>query len=360
MKKTIYLFTLLCLLGQTLKAQNPRLAVINLDNQVRELSSNNLTELLRIELSKHNMFEVVDRYEVAEVLSAKGEDASNCLSKGCLVKAGKDLKVAKVVSGNLDQLGESIYLRIRMIDVKSESVSKEVVKEYLYLPEKINVMISIAINELLGVQNDQLLEKSLTSKESYENALNNPHYDVLKLSGPRMGYTFLLGETAEILKAPESKGGFDAYPAMFQFGYQFEKQYLNEGKFQALFEFIPMVSGLDQQMFVPSFTFMNGLRNNVNGVEFAIGPSFNFVKQSRQFMDSTGTWRRTREFENIHEADEKFRMDSKGDFALKSYVVVAAGFSLKSGKMNIPINAFVIPAKESLRFGFSFGFNARG
>ena len=61
------------------------------------------------------------------------------------------------------------------------------------------------------------------------------------------------------MQAKKNVGGFDAYPAMFQFGYQFEKQYLNEGNFQALFEFIPMISGLEQNTFIPSFTLMNGL-----------------------------------------------------------------------------------------------------
>ena len=34
-------------------------------------------------------------------------------------------------------------------------------------------------------------------------------------------------------------------------------------------------------------------------------------------------------------------MDSRGTIALKTYVVLAAGYSLKSGKLNIPINALV-------------------
>jgi hypothetical protein len=39
--------------------------------------------------------------------------------------------------------------------------------------------------------------------------------------------------------------------------------------------------------------------------------------------------------------------------------VLAAGYSLKSGKLNIPINVFVVPSKENLRYGFSFGFNVK-
>jgi hypothetical protein len=52
-------------------------------------------------------------------------------------------------------------------------------------------------------------------------------------------------------------------------------------------------------------------------------------------------------------------MDSRGSVTLKTYVVLAAGYSLKSGKLNIPINVYVIPSKDTIRYGFSFGFNVR-
>ena len=98
----------------------------------------------------------------------------------------------------------------------------------------------------------------------------------------------------------------------------------------------------------------------MNGVEFAIGPSVNVVKQSKQFQNSEGEWFLANQNENTGGWEEVYRLDSRGSLALRSYVVIAAGFSFRSGKMNIPVNAFVIPAKNSIRFGLSFGFNARG
>lgn len=360
MKTTSFLTVIFIAFSMQLFGQNSKLAVVGFDVQVAELKSHNLTELLRIELSKHNRYEISDRYEVAEVLNNNDMEITSCLSKSCLLKAGELLEVNKVVSGSIDKMGESIFIRLRIIDVKSKSIEKEVVKQFLMIPEKISPMLSISVNELMGVANDKSIENSLTSKNSYESAINNPQYARLELSGPRMGYTFLTGEAAGIMRKSVSQGGYDAYPALFQFGYQFERQYLNEGKFQALFEIIPMVSGLDQGLFIPSLTVMNGLRNNVNGVEFAIGPSFNIVKMDEMFKDPEYGWLRTMDHENFNGYDEVMRMDSRGRLSLRSYVVIAAGFSLRSGKMNIPINAFAIPSKNSFRCGFSFGFNAKG
>jgi hypothetical protein len=179
-----------------------------------------------------------------------------------------------------------------------------------------------------------------------------------------MGYTFFTGDMAATIRAPKSEGGYDGYPAFFQMGYQFEKQYLNEGKWQALFEFIPMVSGLDQGLFVPSFTIMNGIRNNKNGLEFAIGPSVNLSRETAAY-DIGGNWIPSEDIDlvntpyNLSTLVRKDVMDSRGNITLKTYVVLAAGYSLKSGKLNIPINVFVIPSKDNIRYGFSFGFNVR-
>jgi hypothetical protein len=52
-------------------------------------------------------------------------------------------------------------------------------------------------------------------------------------------------------------------------------------------------------------------------------------------------------------------MDSRGEMKIQPGFVFAAGKTLKSGKLNIPVNMYVIPNNKGLRFGLSMGFNAR-
>lgn len=364
MKQSIltFAFTLVCslLMAQT----KPKLAVISFDALGAQLDKAQLTELLRIEISKHAKYEMIDRYEIAEMLQKTEIEQTSCFSKTCLKKAGTTLEVDYVMSGSADILGDALFIRLRMIDLAGNTMKKEVVREFLNIPEKANTMISICVNELLDLPNDELIVKSLSNRDSYESAVNNPYYQTLSLAGPRMGYTFFTGDMATTIRAPKSEGGYDGYPAFFQMGYQFEKQYLNEGKWQALFEFIPMVSGLDQGLFVPSFTIMNGIRNNKNGLEFAIGPSVNLSRETTAYGIG-GNWIRSEDIDlvntpyNLSTLDRKDVMDSRGSVTLKTYVVLAAGYSLKSGKLNIPINVYVIPSKDTIRYGFSFGFNVR-
>lgn len=350
------LITLVLLIPALIFAQAPKLAVVSFDANQQELRPDEILELLRVEVSKHGKYQLVDRYEITEVLSQNQIENRTCFSQSCLYNAGKLLNVNFVMTGSADKLGDALFLRIRMINIQDEKIEKEVVKEFLYIPQKINTMVTILVNEMFNVANDPSILNSLSNKESYESAVNNPEYDRLNLSGPRMGYTFFTGETASIIRSPKHQGGYDALPAFFQIGYQFEAQYLNEGKWQALVEFIPLISGFDQGLFIPSVAILNGIRSNKNGVEFAIGPSFNIVKKADMIFED-GQW--VLADRNPNNLPVETRLDSRGKFQFTSYVVIAGGYSIRSGKMNIPLNVYVIPAKDDFRFGVSFGFNLK-
>jgi hypothetical protein len=355
--KTYLLPLFLIILTSGLIGQNPRLAVVSFDATNTNVSANDLTELLRIEISKHNRYEIIDRYEIQEVLQKEEVSAGTCFSKSCLLSAGKSLDVDFMLSGSADKLGDALFLRIRLLNLKAGTIEKEVVKEFIFIPEKINTMIAICVNDLLGIENDKLIVSSLSNRESYESAINNPYYQTLNLSGPRMGYTFLSGENATILKSPKNAGGFDSSPYYFQIGYQFEKQYLSEGKWQALLEIVPIISGVDQGLFIPSISILNGIRSNINGLEFAIGPTFSLVKKAEVY-EKDGIWELVDGA--MPEGTSTFeRLDSRGNLKLNSSVIIAAGYSLKSGKLNIPINAYVSPSRNNIRFGISFGFNTK-
>ena len=148
---------------------------------------------------------------------------------------------------------------------------------------------------------------------------------------------------------------------MFQFGYQWEKQYLNEGNFQALFEFVPIITGLEQGMFIPSFTVLNGIRDNKNGWEFAFGPTFTINRVADGYYEN-GEWHLSNEMYNDSIPNTHTyvtRMDSRGHIKLSSGFVFAFGKTIKSGNLNMPINIFINPNKDGMRFGISFGYNAK-
>jgi len=185
-----------------------------------------------------------------------------------------------------------------------------------------------------------------------------------------MGMVFLTGYGASVLTNPEEKGGYAGgygkVAAMFQFGYQFEKQYLNEGNFQALFEFVPMVTGLDQGRFIPSINFLNGIRNNMNGWEFAFGPNFSLGKYATGYDDGMGNFviQPTGTKSLDEEAKSKGKTlvempDSRGSTTISTGFLFAIGKTFRSGKLNLPVNLFIVPGTHGIRYGISVGWNGK-
>lgn len=126
--------------------------------------------------------------------------------------------------------------------------------EFLNLRPQVQLMIQLTIRAMLGLPNDPNIVNKLTKAEqAYVSALNLPEKAKLNLSGPHMGMTVFSGPQVQRIQDPERTGGFNARPVMFQFGYQFETTYLNQGGLQALFEFIPIITGLDQGQIFPQY-----------------------------------------------------------------------------------------------------------
>ena len=338
----------------------PSIAVLGIDAVGLDLTANALGSIARMELSKLDKFQVMDIYDVDFLIKKSDFEVKNCFGKICMVEAGKLLKSDKMLTGSAENLGKTIVITLRLIDVESASIEKTQVMEFLHIDNQLSTMMEITVSRMFGVKVDVDVEKKLTKPFDFESSVNFPDEATLNLSGPRMGFTAFTGELSGIYKAPLSEGGFDATPLMFQFGYQFEVKYLNEGDFQALFEFIPMITGLDQGKFIPSVSILNVIRSNKTGWEFAFGPVFYLLKEKTGYYDEESNWKLPHQYEGEGEnpADLVTRLDSRGALAFDSAFVFGLGKTLKSGRLNIPINAFYIPGKSGSRFGISMGFNA--
>jgi hypothetical protein len=360
---TVFIALLVC--GSTY-AQNQKLAAMPLDSKGIVLDPQQLGNLLRIELDKTNMYKVMDSYDVEAIMNQNNIKPTECYSKSCLIQTGKLLNTDKIVSGSVERYGEKIIITLRMFDVASGSLERTQVDEFLNLQTELQSMIQISLRTMLNLKNDGDLVKRLSKVSSYESSVNNPGAKRLSLSGPRMGLTFITGNNANRIMAKGDVGGFEAYPVMSQFGYQFETQYLNSGDFQALVEFVPLVTGIDQGLFIPSLTLLNGFRNNKNGWEFAFGPTAGFARKASGYYDDNGKWNLEEDWAkanpngspNQHPIVEA--LDKRGPVKFVSGFVFVIGKTFKSGDLNIPLNMYLsVPDKDGWRVGMSFGFNTK-
>jgi len=338
-------------------AQKTKLAILNIDSQGFDLTSQQMGNIVRLEVEKLDTFDVLDRYDVAYLVEKNDLKIDNCFGKICLVETGKIIQCEKMLSGSVEYYSDMIIISLRLINVADGTIEKTQIHEFLYIKAELQTMIKLTIAEMFDRPVDKNVVTALSKKDGFENAINTPDVASLNQSGPRMGATFFTGDVANVLTSSKSQGGYDAFPVMFQFGYQFEIQYLSEGNFQALFEIIPTLTGLDQGFFIPSVTFMNGLRDNAHGWELAFGPNISVVKTASGYWKNNvwnmGSNLPGEDFEIVN------RMDSRGTPKLSAGFVIGVGRTFKSGRLNIPLNAYIIPVSSGIRFGISFGYNAR-
>jgi len=344
--------------------QLPSIGVLNIKSTGVVFDNEQSGDLVRLELEKLNKYEVLQREDAKIVMSRAGIKFDSCYSKESLIAVGKLMKADYMLSGYVTRFGEKIVIRLMIINVSGGFVEKSNVMEYLNLQTELQMMFKLSLKKMLGEPVDESMLSSLTLK-SFDSKLNNPGINKLVLTGPRIGLVMLTGEDSKRLMADEDQGGFGINRnIMTVFGYQKELQYINEGNFQALFEFIPAVSGLDIGRFIPSFTIMNGFRDNSKGWEFALGPQISVTQTAKGFYDANGRSQLGSEFENPlipKGADSKlfYNLDKRGDAAFQYAFVFAAGKSIRSGSMNLPLNLYATVSKNSYRIGLTFGFNSK-
>jgi len=153
---------------------------------------------------------------------------------------------------------------------------------------------------------------------------------IQQLAGPRIGMTLITaGSTADFFhkgsdyveykhayKDATHKLGETGYALTTQYGWQWESRFADGGgDVVGIVEWIALVSGMEQGMFLPSFTSVIGART-ANGLEFGVGPNLSIVPL----------------------------LFGKTDQAVG--MVFAIGKNFQSGSLNMPVNLVFMPGKN--------------
>jgi hypothetical protein len=311
-----------------------------------------MRNMVLLELEKADKYEVLDKYDVADVLARNQFETAGCYGKSCQIEAGKLLNVDKMLTGSVEMFGDRIIFIFRLIDVAGEIIEKTDVMEYFNQPDYLGVMLKLSMNNILEEENDRHLVDLLVN---YDQPITSVR-TTLRLDGPRVGVTYFWGNYATRMQAPSAEGGFDMYPASVLIGYQFEKRFLSAGDFQALFEFIPTIIGMESGLIIPSVSGMLGFRFNQSGLEFGLGPVLRGVKLAEGYYDDQNRW-------NLANAEEdapfplQEQLDSRGKMKMSYGMIFAFGKTFRSGYLNLPVNIYYSPRKEGSVIGLTVGFN---
>ena len=154
------------------------------------------------------------------------------------------------------------------------------------------------------------------SSASAQSPVPQPRAQQVRLSGPRFGVTYIGGSLVDTLRAHE----IDVSRLITQFGWQWERQFnVGDSGPTAVSEWVLLVGGLEQGAFLPSLSWIVGLRTR-NGTEIGVGPNL-----------------------------------GPAGFAL----AFAGGVTRRSGSLNLPINLSVVPSSLGTRVSLLTGFTIR-
>ena len=393
MKKILVLLTLLTAFGGSAQ-QTPKMSIAVSKPFVKNLSNYDdvtLAKLIQLELIKLNLYSVYDEFDMAEALQQEGKTATECYGINCLTEMGRKLNADYIISGRFDGLEGKIAISLKVIDVKSATLHRSVVKEFDDQSGEVQRMIEILLKDIHEIDVDKVLADRL----KFNNELiTSNNIGKINNSGPRVGYAYLTGSMNEFALRPQSQGGLDIFPGVSMIGYQMEKQYVGTENFSALIEGIVNISGLEQGVFIPTVTLLNGFRFGKSGWEIAFGPGFGIKKTSNGFFDTNdyfgeganayfseedwnnyalhtygsdssyynaGTFEAPTgiEISGNRSYSNSTHFDARGNYQLTTSWVFGFGRTFRAGALNIPVNIFYSSTRNGGLAGVSVGFNVQ-
>ncbi len=361
--KPIFLFQLILALTiyQSSQAQElpselkPKssIAIVSIDTKGLSLDNLSMGNLVRLELEKLNMHEVLDKYDAAQIMKENNIQPATCFGKKQLVAVGKILGAENMLTGSAEKFGDKIIMILRLINVDQNKTERTSVMEYVYQEEDIQMMVRLSINDLFGLENDREVMDMLVNMDQPITSDKT----TLRLNGPRFGMHFYNGEIAKRLQAPLDQGGYNSKPYASIFGYQHEVQYVSKGDFQALFEFIGTINGIETNYPTFSLVMLNGMR--WQGWEIGFGPAFRLGQFAEGYYDENDIWHLAEELPEGADYEVFKNIDSRGKTELNSGLILAAGKTFTIGYLNLPLNIYWSPSSrlEANTFGVMLGFN---
>lgn len=195
------------------------------------------------------------------------------------------------------------------------------VKDYQACLSRAVIILKHTQNEILTLETEKLLEKAMNAQNQFQ----ENQVIITNLSGPRMGFLFVTGDSYDDLKNNTDV----SYPLLSMFGFQFEQKYFSQKEgFSGIIEFIPAIIGVDQGVWLPSFSLLIGVRTP-GAWEWALGPN------------AVGTF------------------EWADNYSFHTGMTIAFGKNIQSGGLNIPLNVALVYGKYSTRLSVTFGFNTQ-
>lgn len=110
-----------------------------------------LSDALRTEIGKTDKYEVMERAQMESVLIEQGFQQSGACDASCAIEIGQLLAVKYIVLGNIGKVGKTYTLNIRLVDVRTGKIIKDITENYKgSLDNLLTKTVPLAAKKLTG------------------------------------------------------------------------------------------------------------------------------------------------------------------------------------------------------------------
>lgn len=157
-----FLITIAVLVFSVYSDDSPSTAALNqiTGSGMEEGEAIALTNALRGELTRTGKFDMMERSQIAEILTEQGFQLSGaCADDACLVEMGQLLAVRYMFMGHVGRVGETYSVSVRQIDVKNGRVVKDVTENHRGAIDDVLTMIMPSIARQFAGMEEVVVEK---------------------------------------------------------------------------------------------------------------------------------------------------------------------------------------------------------
>jgi len=156
-RKWSYRILLLTLISAPLFCQyKTTVAVLGLDaHNMSQSDSDLLAGRLRSILVNWDVYDVIERTKMMEILEEHGFQQTGCIADECLLEAGRLLGVQKMIAGSVGRFGDIYTIELRMVDMETAKIEASATYDHEGEMEVLLFTgINTALKKLLAAKGD--------------------------------------------------------------------------------------------------------------------------------------------------------------------------------------------------------------
>jgi len=177
------------------QSQKMHIAILDLSagSDVSPALSRDTTDLIRTEMINLQLFTILERAQMKEILEEQGFQLSGCTETSCVVKIGQILSANKILVGTVSKFGSVYTINVRIVDIEKgvgEYAESITAKNQEEIPDNVKILVKRLSGRITGIYVGEGETPAATIQKPWErlNISEDEYREMLESGGSVMGF----------------------------------------------------------------------------------------------------------------------------------------------------------------------------